>query len=412
MVQQQLHSELVSLANNVGDVTQRMREVGIDSKQVELLIGSYARTAHEYNKTVQHIDKAFAASDVCWGLLDYCHAAVQGVGDGVYNVAQVIVHPVEAVTGMARGAWMIADGLIRLEALGDLYEFDEKLAQKQADSYIEKISATLDAVREQAAQLKTRDVIRVGTAFATEFYLSGKVFSATERLFDVAQHKAIQLSEKIGKSVTQESVLLRTTEGLEVKLGGDVAEQLSKMAGEHVEKVKVARLADQELIKLFDVAEYSHKVGDLNKIKEAIALFQDVPGALGKDGPLRKVLEWGKLGLNDGNASTARGALYELERAIELEKQGERVLEFGKKLGRPQGQTREFDIITTDKLIECKCISWDKYTGDRVGKMKSIFGEQQLVAEYHGKKFEIHSPLIPEDWKNWLNEKKIRFIEG
>ncbi len=72
--------------------------------------------------------------------------------------------------------------------------------------------------REQAAQLKTRDAIRAGTAFAAEFYLSGKVFSATERLFDVAQHKAIQLSEKIGTLITQESILLRTTEGLEVKL--------------------------------------------------------------------------------------------------------------------------------------------------------------------------------------------------
>ena len=118
MVQQQLHSELVSLANNVGDVTQRMREVGIDSKQVESLIGSYAKTAHEYNKTVQHIDKAFAASDVCWGLVDYCHAAVQGVGDGVYNVAQVIAHTVDAAPGMARGACVLPAGVCRLAAMG------------------------------------------------------------------------------------------------------------------------------------------------------------------------------------------------------------------------------------------------------------------------------------------------------
>ena len=238
------------------------------------------------------------------------------------------------------------------------------------------------------------------------------MFSATERLFDIAQQKAIQLSEKLGTSITQESLLLRTTEGLEVKLGGDIAEQLSKMAGEHAEKVKVARLSDQELIKIFDVAEYSHKVGDLNKIKEAIVLFQDVPGALGKDGPLRKVLEWGKLNLNDGNLSTARGALYELERAIELEKQGERVLEFGKKLGRPDSKIKEFDIVTADKLIECKCISWEKFIGDEQGALQSSFAQQKKIAEYYGKEFEIHSQNIPDHWKAWMNKKHITFVEG
>lgn len=50
----------------------------------------------------------------------------------------------------------------------------------------------------------------------------------------------------------------------------------------------------------------------------AVKKLQNVEGALGTDGPLRNALRLGKTSCNSGQLRTARGAMYELEKGLEL----------------------------------------------------------------------------------------------
>lgn len=184
------------------------------------------------------------------------------------------------------------------------------------------------------------------------------------------------------------------------------------MAMEHaVDSGRVVKQSAGQLVKSFNIAEYSHEIGDLSKLEEAIKLFENMPSAMGKDGPLRKVLECGKKGGLPGELNTARGAMYELERAVELSKQGEIVTKLGEKIT-VGSMSREFDIVTNNKLIECKNIDWTRKVGNDANKMKGIFGEQKKIAQQIGKVFEVHSRNIPNEWKSWFIEIGIQVVEG
>jgi len=110
-----------------------------------------------------------------------------------------------------------------------------------------------------------------------------------------------------------------------------------------------------------------------------------------------------------GELNTARGAMYELEKAFELIEQNEFPLEFGKTF---ESTSREFDIITSKRLIECKNIDWLQIAETRLEVMKSKFGDQKKIAERLGKTFEVHSKtLISDKWKQWFRKKCIQFVE-
>ena len=146
-------------------------------------------------------------------------------------------------------------------------------------------------------------------------------------------------------------------------------------------------------------------------------MFGQTKGAMGKNGPLKQVLTNGSNGA--ATKISLKGPMYELEKAIELQKKGDQIIEFGKTIG-----AREFDLMTKTTLIECKNIDWKKFqlTGNQeldkkinksIGDAQSTFCAQKSIALRTGLAFEIHSKnVIPIEWKNWFVEKNIIFFEG
>jgi hypothetical protein len=161
------------------------------------------------------------------------------------------------------------------------------------------------------------------------------------------------------------------------------------------------------------VTNIDPSVGTLQELENIVQAVKEVPGAIGKDGAVTKLLECGSVGNNSGNLATARGAAYELRRAYDLKKSGENIIKFGEHLGIPQASSREFDIITQSKLIECKAVDWSKLAVDKINDMKSIFKQQLNIAKHHGKDFQVHSKYaLPNELKNWFNIQGIKFFEG
>ena len=155
------------------------------------------------------------------------------------------------------------------------------------------------------------------------------------------------------------------------------------------------------------VAIYDEAIGDINRLQELTLNLRDIPGAMGKDGPLQKVLELGFKGSKTGALNTARGAYYELEVAQELRMSGHKICQLGSKERIQPFNTREFDIITDKLMIECKNIDWSTASE----RAFSIFTEQKLIAEAMGKEFVIYSKQdVPLFWIKKLADRGIKII--
>ena len=203
---------------------------------------------------------------------------------------------------------------------------------------------------------------------------------------------------------------------IEIPGGKDVAQKTSGVPKGAIEGVGKASRTKIDINKLdldsLPVQHYDSSIGEVAKLQSMASQAKGIPGALGKDGPLTKVLENGYKGALKGELGTARGAFYELEVAQKLEAAGERVVGFGEKYVSGTAK-REFDIITKTKLIECKNIDWTNKIGKIANKLRTSLSDQQKIAELQGKMFKLYSKnTIPADWKNWLNKKKIPFAEG
>ena len=113
-------------------------------------------------------------------------------------------------------------------------------------------------------------------------------------------------------------------------------------------------------------------------------------------GRFKKLLEYGKHGM-EKHSGTAIGAAYEMERALKLEAKGEKIIEFGTKLPMRDDRTLritgifEVDIITSNKLIECKNYQWAVPSKDDMQSVQCQLSRLQKIARQHGKIFELHS---------------------
>lgn len=134
---------------------------------------------------------------------------------------------------------------------------------------------------------------------------------------------------------------------------------------------------------------------------EQVNTLKDVPGFLKPSSPLVKVFE----GRND---PAVKGFLYEIELAANLKRKGEKILGLGLKIKRVELE-KEFDIMTSGRLIECKSFNWSLQNQKKV--MVTLIN-QKRIADDLKMNFELHSRTkIPDDWKKLLLASGIKFFE-
>ena len=238
-----------------------------------------------------------------------------------------------------------------------------------------------------------------------------QAFRALHELFSIVRTNAAKLvrkSQKITKSVPQATA---SKGNMTVNEVAEHAQPISKQTRRTTKKV-AGEISNLELIRTFNIAKYDPSIGNLKKLEMAVAKLKDVKGALGKNGPLRNALRLGKKSCEPGELNTARGAMYELEKGLELIERNEFPLEFGKHL-KFESVSREFDIITSKRLIECKNRNWSKMTVQELENTKAKFGMQIKVAKGLDKVFEVHSKMsLPDMLKQFFRENGVLFVEG
>ncbi|MGB8367451.1 MAG: hypothetical protein WCD44_03775, partial [Candidatus Babeliales bacterium] len=298
---------------------------------------------------------------------------------------------------------------------------DKPAAQKKLKDWEQNFTQLINTAYKQYQETPNRDITKFASSFVTEIFLTGKTCHVLKGFFSFARTKTAKLIQK-AQNITESPVLATTSEGITAQVNKAVnptkgpstaGSAVKKTVSEQAKNTAKTAIVKPELVKAFNVAHYDAAIGDLKKLEMAVEKLYNVKGALGKNGPLRNVLECGTKGCElKGTLGTARGAMYELEKALELMTKEESIIAFGDHL-KFETTSREFDIITNKRLIECKNINWATISIAELDKKKKIFGQQIKIAKGLNKVFEIHSKwLIPDELKQWFIKKGIQFFEG
>ncbi len=354
-------------------------------------------------------------------------------------LAHGVIEQLVNITGFLRANAQLIELVIEAAIVGE--DFDIALMQNlNPNSELAKFARVINGINGQtiatactnmahmSIEEKNRAIGNIIGAYLHGNIIAGAIpatLRAVERITNiVAEGRIGQSVEALGQRVTRiiaspEEVIATTAEGISLEAHTNTAAQETvlmreggQMLGSGIEDIANSANHYHSLLRSFNIAEYDPAIGNLKTLEKAIELFEHTPGALTKDGPLAKAVEFGRKGQIQGNLDTARGAMYELEKAVKLVEKGEVVTSLGQKLIF-ETSVREFDIITQFKLIECKNIDWSKIVMAEIDKMKMRFGQQAKIAKGLGKVFEVHSNKpIPLDWKSWFIEKGIAFFEG
>lgn len=289
----------------------------------------------------------------------------------------------------------------------------EKINQTAIGKAVSKVEA---ALLEKEAQLFGR--LGLKSSVVAEKELAKQEEHAVEELVLADAGIRVKIDQDAAKQLNASS---KTTE---VGKQGQKSAQIAKLEKAEVKAAQESNLStaiklspeNENLLKNFNAQAYNPAIISHESLLKAKELFAYTEGAIGQDGPLKRILEGAKNGVTEiGKHGMTRGAAYELEVALQLEQRGEKIMAFGRKIG-----GREFDIATETKLIECKNISWEKLIDSgsdevvkaSINKAKGTFGTQQKLAEDSGLQFYVYSRnKIPEYWKNWFKTKNIIFFE-
>lgn len=164
-------------------------------------------------------------------------------------------------------------------------------------------------------------------------------------------------------------------------------------------------------IKRIKLAGFHSDLGDLTELETAANALRHTPGVLGTDGPLMRLLRFGKP-MKAGQIITARSAAHELTSAYRLQQQGATITRFGTKF-KWLGSDLDFDIETATAFYECKDWDWPVIKPERIKAFKDKMEILKTIADANNKPFILWSkqPLTAE-LKKWFSENNIIFIEG
>jgi len=284
------------------------------------------------------------------------------------------------------------------------------LHTKKLQTWKQNFARLANTIDKQWQATSNRDITKFISRFSTEILVTHQVFRALHELFFIVRTNTTKLIQKTKTTVKSVPQTTASKGNMAIKEVAEHKQPISQQTRKTAKKV-AGEISNSELIRTFNITEYDSSIGDLKNLVMAVEKLKNVKGALGTNGPLRNALRFGKKTCGSGKLGTARGAMYELEKALALIEHNEFPLEFGKHL-KFETLSREFDIITSKRLIECKNIDWSKITEERLADMKSKFGKQKKVAKGLDEIFEVHSKRpISDSWKQWFRKKGIQFVE-
>jgi hypothetical protein len=160
-------------------------------------------------------DKATQVADLCWTLLDYGQAVVEGSALGVYSAASDIVNnPIEATLCMIAGkqvlAYQFCKVLYNIADIGITAITDGNHAKDKWNKYAEPLNNIIDAINKK--EISLRDAIKGGTTLTVGLIVQSKLLGGLGKFCNTIKQKSINFIQKNPLLKPQE--YLATPEGL------------------------------------------------------------------------------------------------------------------------------------------------------------------------------------------------------
>jgi hypothetical protein len=165
------------------------------------------------------LDKATCIADLCWTLLDYGQAIVEGAGLGLYTAAQdILTNPIEATVCIVAGkqvlAYQLCKVLYNVANIGLTAITDYDTAKEKWDNYLKPINDIIAAI--QHKEITIRESIKAGTALAVGWKAQSKLLGGMGKFCNTIQQKALRFAQNNISSFTIQEYL-STPEGYLLK---------------------------------------------------------------------------------------------------------------------------------------------------------------------------------------------------
>ena len=198
--QHAIHKELVSVLDTLGN-QHALIQTNKALRAITQNTINFVDIARELNSAAQ-IKKATFAADLCWALLDYSSAVVEGVTQGAMATVHSFMHPIKTATNIvdtvkAVGYHMavFVKDIAEITVAGEMHDFDNAHTKSQA--LVEHIENNIQFLCEAIQETSGRELVRGAAAFATEGYLTGKATHACGKLFTQAKINIVPVLEKV-----------------------------------------------------------------------------------------------------------------------------------------------------------------------------------------------------------------------
>jgi hypothetical protein len=208
-LQQQTHRECLTLLEQTSMLQQQSLAYKYQDALVELT--DVAR-AYNHEGLAAH---ALSVIDLCWSLLDYSAAMVQGAATGIASATlDIVEHPLEttlcALAGEYVLAYQLAKVAFKVADIGITAVYDTNSARDKWDDFLEPALTLIQELEHK--ELTLRDAIQRTMALACGLVTQHKLLKGLNRVCSTAVTHAKQFAQKNPISTPQE--YMSTPEGV------------------------------------------------------------------------------------------------------------------------------------------------------------------------------------------------------
>ncbi len=248
LIQQQLHGEVVDIVEKASTIYLHPNQ-NESKKIISKTIGQLAEVAIGYNEQ-GNIPQAIAVTDCCDGLLGCALGVGDGIVDGLSNLVNTAIHPIDTMVGFADTVRTAAFCMGKV--LHEVCDVTIALCQDR-DAGLDKLNQNLSAISDtiyvigdKLKNMSTREKARMITAIAVEALLTKKCLGAMNAFYQEAQTGLVTVMRNIDKGMSPKVAFAGMPHVSVATQGAEYATLLAESGGELKAKSRLFSLLEKK----------------------------------------------------------------------------------------------------------------------------------------------------------------------
>ena len=361
--------EITTQLNNAGELHPQVEDAKNDLLQAvhenAVMSLDTARKTNQVNDTIATV----SLIDYCSTALDYCSAVIEGAAEGTYESIvgsyHMVRHPIKSA--QALGNFAITAGRVVHEY--NPIQSPEWLCQtaEEHEAWLarqEEISPKWQQLADNAYQwwhtTPHRNKVKIASKTLTTNVSNVYIAHCCSKLLT----KCAQLAAAKMKAASSSGRYLQSSASEIASTTGNITREVEYTSKTAAPACRFLQQVESSAHLMRKGEELSYKPqavslalqrleeegGCIQRFCRTVEELEHIPGT---EPHITKVLA-----AEEKAGANIRGSFFELESALQCKERGEAVLFISKKYTHPQVGTKEFDIVTPYKLIECKNCNW------------------------------------------------------